>query len=356
MPVPWKWRGFFICMGIMQNKIKEIEARALQELESGLDLKKLEDWQVQYLGKKGELTLLLRETGKLPDAERPAFGASVNQAKQQLLEKADLERVRLEAAALEARLSQEKIDVTLPGRSLPQGSVHLINSVMQECCEIFARLGFNVEVGPELEDSFHNFDALNVPPEHPARDTQDSYFVGDKLLRTQSSSVQIRVMQKKKPPIRMVAPGRVFRRDALDATHGSQFHQLEGLAVDSYGKVRLSDLKGTLESFISLMFGRELKSRLRPSFFPFTEPSLEVDMTCFQCKGSGCSTCKKSGWIELGGAGMVHPNVFKAVGYEAEAWSGFAFGFGLDRIAMMRHKVPDIRLFTQNDLRFLRQF
>jgi phenylalanyl-tRNA synthetase alpha chain len=257
---------------------------------------------------------------------------------------------------LEERLKNERIDVTLPGRIFETGSVHVINSVMRECCEIFARLGFHVELGPELEDSFHNFDALNVPAEHPARDAQDSYFVGEKLLRTHSSSVQIRVMQKKKPPIRMVAPGRVYRRDAVDATHGSQFHQFEGLAVDAYGKVRLSDLKGTLESFISLMFGRELKSRLRPSFFPFTEPSLEVDMTCFQCKGSGCALCKKSGWIELGGAGMVHPNVFKAVGYDAEATSGFAFGFGIDRIAMMRHGIPDVRILTQNDLRFLGQF
>lgn len=339
----------------MKEKIQDIEAKALAAL-TGLDLKKLDEWEVQYLGKKGELTLLLRETGKLPEPERPAFGAAVNQAKQALLEKANAERQKLETAELDARLKNERIDVTLPGRAIPQGSLHLISSVMRECCEIFARLGFNVEVGPELEDGFHNFDALNVPADHPARDAQDSYFVGDKLLRTHSSSVQIRVMQRKKPPIRMVAPGRVYRRDAVDATHGSQFHQFEGLAVDTYGKVRLSDLKGTLESFIRLMFGRELKSRLRPSFFPFTEPSLEVDMTCFSCKGSGCNLCKKSGWIELGGAGMVHPNVFKAVGYVPEDYSGFAFGFGIDRIAMMRHGVPDVRIFTQNDLRFLRQF
>lgn len=340
----------------MLDSIKTIESKALSELGSIQDLKLLEDWQVRFLGKKGELTLLLRETGKLPESERPAFGAAVNQAKQALLEKAQSLQSGLEAKALEARLGAERIDVTLSGRPLETGSIHLISSVMRECCEIFARLGFNVEVGPELEDSFHNFDALNVPEEHPARDAQDSYFVGDKLLRTHTSSVQIRVMQKRKPPIRMVAPGRVFRRDAVDATHGSQFHQFEGLAVDLHGKVRLTDLKGTLESFISLMFGRELKSRLRPSFFPFTEPSLEVDMTCFSCKGSGCPICKKSGWIELGGAGMVHPNVFKSVGYEADKYAGFAFGFGVDRIAMMRHGVPDVRIFTQNDLRFLKQF
>jgi phenylalanyl-tRNA synthetase alpha chain len=339
----------------MQEKIQEIESAAKAALP-GLSLKQLEEWHVRFLGKKGELTLLLRETGKLPESERPAFGASVNRAKAALTLEAEAVKSRLEQVELDQRLIRERIDVTLPGRPVEAGSVHLISAVMRECCEIFARLGFNVEVGPELEDSFHNFDALNVPAEHPARDAQDSYFVGDKLLRTHTSSVQIRVMQDRKPPIRMVAPGRVYRRDAVDATHGSQFHQFEGLAVDAYGKVRLSDLKGTLESFISLMFGTGLKSRLRPSFFPFTEPSLEVDMTCFHCKGSGCALCKKSGWIELGGAGMVHPNVFRAVGYDPEATAGFAFGFGIDRIAMMRHGVPDVRIFTLNDLRFLGQF
>ena len=340
----------------MQEKIKQIEALALEALAPLSELKALDDWEVRFLGKKGELTGLLRETGKLPEAERPAFGAAVNHAKQALLEKAMVLRSGLESAAMDARLIGERIDVSLPGRPIEAGSAHLISQVMRECCEIFGRLGFNVETGPELEDNFHNFDALNVPEEHPARDAQDSYFVGDKLLRTHTSSVQIRVMQKRKPPIRMVAPGRVFRRDAVDATHGSQFHQFEGLAVDAYGKVRLSDLKGTLESFITLMFGKDLKSRLRPSFFPFTEPSLEVDMTCFSCKGSGCPLCKKSGWIELGGAGMVHPKVFESVGYEEGAYAGFAFGFGIDRVAMMRHGVPDVRIFTQNDLRFLRQF
>ena len=213
-----------------------------------------------------------------------------------------------------------------------------------------------MENGPELEDEFHNFDALNVPAEHPARDAQDSYYVGAKLLRTHTSSVQIRTMKSRKPPLRIVGPGRVFRRDATDATHGAQFHQFEGLAVDLYGKVRFSDLKGTLESFIRLMFGRELKARFRPSFFPFTEPSVEIDMQCFQCKGSGCGICKQSGWIEIMGAGMVHPNVFKAVGYEEGAYAGFAFGFGVERVAMLRYGITDVRLFYENDLKFLEQF
>jgi phenylalanyl-tRNA synthetase alpha chain len=343
----------------MQATIKAIESKALAELEAlASDVKQLEDWQVRFLGKKGELTLLLRETGKLPEAERPAFGAAVNQAKQALLEKAESLRSKLDRAALEARLIDETIDVTLPGRrpALGLGSLHPVSRITKECCEIFERLGFNVETGPELEDEFHNFDALNVPAEHPARDAQDSYYVGDKMLRTHTSSIQIRTMKSRKPPLRIVGPGRVFRRDATDATHGAQFHQFEGLAVDSYGKVRFSDLKGTLESFIRLMFGRELKARFRPSFFPFTEPSVEIDMQCFQCKGAGCGICKKSGWIEIMGAGMVHPEVFKAVGYEEGLYSGFAFGFGVERVAMLRYGITDVRLFYENDPRFLAQF
>jgi len=308
------------------------------------------------LGKKGELTLLLRETGKLPEAERPGFGAKVNAAKLAVLEKLNAIKARAEAQALAGRLESERIDVTLPGRSLPLGSIHPINRIQQEICDVFERLGFNVESGPELEDEFHNFDALNVPADHPARDGMDSYYLDGKVLRTHTSSVQVRVMKRRKPPIRMIAPGRVYRRDAIDATHGAQFHQVEGLAVDSYGKVRFSDLKGTLESFTRLMFGRRLGVRLRPSHFGFTEPSVEVDVQCFQCQGKGCGLCKKSGFIEIGGAGMVHPNVFAACGYEPEAYSGFAFGMGVERIAMLRWGINDIRLFTENDPRFLAQF
>ncbi len=345
----------------MFAQIEAIEKKALAELQSSPEQGKLsflQDFEVRFLGKKGELNLLLRETGKLTEDQRPAFGARVNQAKAVVLAK--LESLRAAAKQLEMadRLTRERVDLTLPGRwDHPLGGLHPLSRITREACEVFQRLGFNVEDGPELEDEFHNFDALNVPADHPARDGMDSYYVGGtKVLRTHTSSVQIRVMRQRKPPIRMVAPGRVFRRDAVDATHGAQFNQLEALAVDSFGKIRFSDLKGTLDSFARLMFGRKLNVRLRASHFPFTEPSVEVDVQCFQCQGQGCALCKRSGWIELGGAGMVHPHVFKAVGYEPDAYAGFAFGLGLDRLAMLRWGVPDVRLFTENDPRFLGQF
>ncbi len=341
----------------MLEQVAVLEKKALDELaQAPLDLKWLQDFDVRVLGKKGELTLLLRETGKLPDAERPGFGARVNTAKQAVLERLTALRAQAEAQAMAGRLESERLDVTLPGRSQPLGGIHPLNRIQFEICDVFQRLGFNIETGPELEDEFHNFDALNVPPDHPARDGMDSYYLDGKVLRTHTSSVQVRVMKRRKPPIRMVAPGRVYRRDAVDATHGAQFHQVEGLAVDTYGQVRFSDLKGTLESFTRLMFGRRLGVRLRPSHFGFTEPSVEVDVQCFQCQGKGCALCKHSGYIEIGGAGMVHPNVYAACGYDPEAYSGFAFGMGVERIAMLRWGINDIRLFTENDPRFLAQF
>jgi phenylalanyl-tRNA synthetase alpha chain len=349
----------------MFEQVSTLEAQALQELQSApLDLAWLQDFDVRVLGKKGLLTLLLRETGKLPDAERPAFGARVNAAKAAVLERLNALRAQAEGQALAARLAGERLDVTLPGRPMVSGSIHPLSRMQAEIAEVFQRLGFNVESGPELEDEFHNFDALNVPADHPARDGMDSYYLTvpgkagaeRKVLRTHTSPVQIRVLKRRKPPIRMIAPGRVFRRDAVDATHGAQFHQLEGLAVDDFGKVRFSDLKGTLESFTRLMFGRRLGVRLRPSHFGFTEPSVEVDVQCFQCQGSGCGLCKQSGYIEIGGAGMVHPNVYAACGLDPEAYSGFAFGMGVERIAMLKWGINDIRLFTENDPRFLAQF
>lgn len=346
----------------MFEQIERLEKEALQVLQSApLDPAWLQDFEVRVLGKKGELTLLLRETGKLPEGERPAFGARVNAAKQAVLQRLHVLRSEAEARALAQRLEQERLDVTLPGRPAVLGGLHPLSRMQVEICDIFKSLGFNVESGPEVEDEFHNFDALNVPPEHPARDGMDSYYlsVADgerRVLRTHTSSVQIRVMRRRKPPIRMVAPGRVYRRDAVDATHGAQFHQVEGLAVDAFGKVRFSDLKGTLESFARLMFGRRLGVRLRPSHFGFTEPSVEVDVQCFQCQGRGCALCKRSGYIEIMGAGMVHPNVFAACGYEPETYSGFAFGMGVERIAMLKWGINDIRLFTENDPRFLAQF
>jgi phenylalanyl-tRNA synthetase alpha chain len=348
----------------MLDQVSALEHQALEELAAApVDPDWLLDFEVRVLGKKGALTLLLRETGTLPAAERPAFGARVNAAKAAVLERLTHLRHAAGAKALDARLSAERIDVTLPGRPQTIGTLHPLSRMQMEICEVFQRLGFNVESGPELEDEFHNFDALNMPPDHPARDGMDSYYVSvpgpggeRRVLRTHTSSVQIRVMRKRKPPLRMLAPGRVYRRDAADATHGAQFHQVEGLAVDSFGKVRFSDLKGTLESFARLMFGRRLGVRLRPSHFGFTEPSVEVDVQCFQCQGKGCGLCKQSGYIEIMGAGMVHPAVFKACGLEPGAYSGFAFGMGVERIAMLKWGINDIRLFTENDPRFLAQF
>jgi phenylalanyl-tRNA synthetase alpha chain len=342
----------------MFELLEQLEARAGKELEAGLaDLASLEAVEHRYLGKKGELTALLRQTGTLPEGQRPAFGAKANEIKQRIQANLDKEKTRLESQAMAQSLEKDRIDVTLPGRpGQAIGRLHPLSRMTQEICGIFRRLGFSIETGPELEDSFHNFDALNFPPEHPSRDSQDSYFVGDLLLRTHTSPVQVHVMQRQKPPFRILAPGRVFRRDATDATHSPQFHQVEGLVVDAFGKVRFSDLKGTLEYFGQQMFGKRLGIRLRPSFFPFTEPSVEVDVQCFRCLGKGCGLCKQTGWIEIMGAGMVDPNVFKAVGYDPEAYAGFAFGMGVERIAMLKYGIDDIRLFYENDLRFLEQF
>ncbi len=348
----------------MIERVESLGAAALAELEAGpLEESWLADFEVRVLGKKGSLTLLLRETGSLPGPERPAFGAKVNAVKAAVQERLGERRARAAQAGLAARLEAERLDVTLPGRPLRWGGVHPLTRMTWEICDIFGRLGFNVEGGPELEDEFHNFDALNMPADHPARDGMDSYYLEGAgpggargVLRTHTSSVQVRVLRRRKLPLRMLAPGRVYRRDAADATHGAQFHQVEGLAVDRFGAVRFSDLKGTLEAFARLMFGRRLGVRLRPSHFGFTEPSVEVDVQCFQCQGSGCALCRRSGYIEVMGAGMVHPGVFRACGHDPEATAGFAFGMGVERIAMLRWGIPDIRLFTENDPRFLAQF
>ncbi|HTB23603.1 MAG TPA: phenylalanine--tRNA ligase subunit alpha [bacterium] len=349
----------------MFDQVSALEKKALEELAAApVETAWLADFEVRTLGKKGSLTLLLRETGGLAPQDRPAFGARVNAAKAAVLERLETLRRDAAARALASRLDAERLDVTLPGRLPAAGTLHPLARMQWEICEVFQRLGFNVESGPDLEDEFHNFDALNMPADHPARDGMDSYYVSPpagqdgerRVLRTHTSSVQVRVLRKRKPPLRMLAPGRVYRRDAADATHGAQFHQVEGLAVDAFGKVRFSDLKGTLESFARLMFGRRLGVRLRPSHFGFTEPSMEVDVQCFQCMGKGCGLCKHSGFIEIMGAGMVHPAVFKSCGLDPEAYSGFAFGMGVERIAMLKWGVNDVRLFTENDPRFLAQF
>lgn len=314
----------------------------------------LEQIRVRYLGRQGALTSLLRSLGTLPAAERPLVGAAANDAKREL--EGALEQ-RLAATLEEERRRRRegaRVDLTLPGRRPPLGSVHPLTRVHDEIVEIFVGLGFSVAEGPEIESDYFNFEALNLPRDHPARDMQDTFYLTeDRLLRTHTSPVQIRTMQAQKPPVRIICPGKVYRRDA-DITHSPQFTQFEGLAVDR--NISMADLKGTLELFAREMFGPRSKIRFRPSFFPFTEPSAEVDVLCFLCGGDGCRVCKQSGWLEILGSGMVHPQVLRNVGYDPEEVTGWAFGMGVERIAMLKYGVDDIRLFFENDLRFLRQF
>jgi phenylalanyl-tRNA synthetase alpha chain len=310
--------------------------------------------RVRFLGKKGELTSLLKGLAALSPADRPAAGAAINAAKaraEAALEAAKAAAMRHTSALA---LAANRIDVTLPARTPPQGSLHPVTQTRRELERIFGSMGFSVEIGPEVEDDFHNFEALNLPAGHPARDASDTFYLtGGLLLRTHTSPVQIRTMMRAKPPIRMICPGRVYRKD-LDATHLPMFHQLEALVVDE--GISLADLKGTCAAVWSRFFGDEVKIRLRPAYFPFVEPGCEFDVSCRVCGGAGCRACKESGWLELGGAGMVHPAVFEAVGIDPERFTGFAFGLGIDRIAMMRFGIDDLRLMIDNDVRFLRQF
>ena len=315
----------------------------------------LDDVRIRFLGRQGELTQLLRSLGSLSASERPLVGAAANEAKREL--EALLERRLAEARESERARArrQQRLDLTLPGRRPPLGSIHPLTRVHDEIVTIFAGLGFSVAEGPEIETDYYNFEALNIPADHPARDMQDTFYLpGGLLLRTHTSPVQVRTMLAKRPPVRIVVPGRVHRRDIPDATHSPVFHQVEGLAVDRH--VTMADLKGTLELFAREMFGERSRIRFRPSFFPFTEPSAEVDVLCFLCGGEGCRVCKQSGWLEILGSGMVHPRVLENVGYDPEAFTGWAFGMGIERIAMLTYGVDDIRLFYENDLRFLAQF
>jgi phenylalanyl-tRNA synthetase alpha chain len=315
----------------------------------------LEEIRVRFLGRQGALTQLLRSLGALPAGERPLVGAAANEAKREL--EALLEGRLAEAREAERARArrQQRLDLTLPGRRPPLGAVHPLTRVHDEIVAIFAGLGFSVVEGPEIETDYYNFEALNIPSDHPARDMQDTFYLpGGLLLRTHTSPVQIRTMLARRPPVRIVVPGRVHRRDIPDASHSPVFHQVEGLAVDR--NVTMADLKGTLELFAREMFGPRSRIRFRPSFFPFTEPSAEVDVLCFLCGGVGCRVCKQSGWLEILGSGMVHPQVLANVGYDPEEFTGWAFGMGIERIAMLKYGVDDIRLFLENDLRFLQQF
>ena len=333
--------------------------RIRREFDAGLEISRgnpraIEDLRVRFLGRRGELTALMKQLGAASPEERPALGKAINELKKAVQNA--IEQAAALALTEQARdsISREAVDITLPGCRPWLGAIHPTLVARRDLERIFRDMGYTVESGPEVEDDFHNFEALNLPPGHPARDDTDTFYVrGGLLLRTHTSPVQIRTMEKRKPPIRMICPGRVYRRD-LDATHLPMFHQLEALVVDE--GISMADLKGTLETVWKRFFGDEVKTRLRPGYFPFVEPGCEYDISCGVCGGRGCRTCKESGWIELGGAGMVHPNVFRAVDIDPERFTGFAFGLGIDRIAMMRHGIHDLRLMMENDIRFLSQF
>lgn len=339
----------------MKQQLEAIRAAAEKALNNCTEPKLLENLRVQYLGKKGELTAILKQMGKLSAEERPAMGQLANQVRADIEAALAEKQKRLADALLTKKLEAETVDVTLPGKTKKVGSMHPLTIVENEIREIFLGMGFSVADGPEVEYDYYNFEALNLPPDHPARDTQDTFYITDNiLLRTQTSSVQVHVMENQKPPIRVISPGRVYRSDAVDATHSPLFHQIEGLVVDK--GITMADLKGTLELLMQRLYGEECKIRLRPHHFPFTEPSAEVDVMCFQCHGEGCRMCKGEGYIELLGAGMVHPKVLEGCGIDSSVYSGFAFGLGLERIVMRRYNIGDMRLLFENDYRFLEQF
>lgn len=340
----------------MEAQLTALKQEVLEKISASASVKELNDVRVAYLGKKGPITDLLKGMGKLPAEERPKMGALVNEVRQEVTEVLDARMADLEAQAVEAQLANESIDVTLPGRPVQIGNHHPLTKVIEEIEDLFIGMGYEIAEGPEVEKDYYNFEALNLPKGHPARDMQDSFYISEELLlRTHTSPVQARTMEKKQgEPIRIICPGKVFRRDNDDATHSHQFMQIEGLVIGE--NIRMTDLKGTLDLLGKKMFGQDREIRLRPSFFPFTEPSVEMDISCFKCGGSGCSVCKRTGWIEILGAGMVHPNVLEMAGYDPEKVSGFAFGIGAERIAMLKYGVEDIRHFYTNDMRFLQQF
>ena len=340
----------------MKDALMQIKEAALEAINKQDDLEKLNELRVKYLGKKGELTAILKGMGKLSKEERPVIGELANTVRDAIGQALEEKGEELRAKALDAKLAAETLDVTLPGISMPEGHLHPLTQVINDAKRIFTGLGFEVAEGPEIESDYYNFEALNLPPDHPARDMQDTFYINDKVvLRTQTSGVQVHAMEHRdgKLPVKIIAPGRVYRRDD-DATHSPMFHQIEGLLVDEH--ITMADLKGVLLAFAREMFGQDVKIRLRPSYFPFTEPSAEVDISCVACGGKGCRVCKGTGWLEILGSGMVHPNVLRAGGYDPEKVTGFAFGMGVERIAMLRYDINDLRLLFANDKRFLEQF
>ncbi len=338
----------------MQQQLDELVKQAESACAAAENLAALDQVRVRFLGKKGELTEQLKGLGRLSPEERPAAGQLINRAKVTVQETIERCREKLARQEIEAKLAAEAVDVTLPGRGQRDGGLHPVTRTLERIQTLFRQIGFEIAEGPEIENEFYNFEALNIPAEHPARAMHDTfYFPGGKLLRTHTSPVQIHVMQHREPPLRVIAPGRVYRCDS-DVTHTPMFHQIEGFMVDT--NVSFADLKGMLNDFLRSFFERDLAVRFRPSYFPFTEPSAEVDIACVICGGSGCRVCKHTGWLEVLGCGMIHPNVFDHVGYDNERYTGFAFGMGVERLTMLRYGVNDLRLFFENDLRFLRQF
>jgi len=339
----------------VSQELDSLLENAVQAINQSKDLASLDSVRVAYLGKKGEITAKLKNLGQIPADQRPAAGQAINRIKLQIQNLLEQQKSAINARLIDDRLSSETVDISLPGRGEQLGGLHPVTLTMNRIQKMFGKLGFDVVEGPEVEDDFHNFEALNIPEHHPARAMHDTFYFDDHhLLRTHTSPVQIRVLQKQPPPVRIIAPGRVYRCDS-DITHTPMFHQVEGLLVDE--NVSFSDLKGTLEEFLKLFFEQDdLKTRFRPSYFPFTEPSMEVDISCVMCAGSGCRVCSQTGWLEVLGCGMVHPEVFRHVNIDTEAYTGYAFGVGVERLAMLRYGVNDLRLFFDNDLRFLRQF
>ncbi len=339
----------------MKAQLEAIKSAAIAAVNAANDQAEIETLRVQYLGKKGELTAILKQMGSLSPEERPVMGQLVNEAKAVVENLIAEKTTAMKAKAQEEKLKAETIDISLPSKPVVKGKLHPLNTVLDDMIDIFVSMGFDVVDGPEVETDHYNFECLNVPADHPARDMQDTFYLGENLLlRTQTSAAQIRTMENRKPPIRVICPGRVFRADEVDATHSPVFHQIEGLVVDK--GITMCDLKGVLEQFAQEIYGKDTQVKFRPSFFPFTEPSVEVDVTCSECGGKGCRVCKGSGWIEILGAGMVHPNVLRSCGIDPEEYSGFAFGIGLDRLTTTRYKISDIRLLFENDKRFLDQF
>ncbi len=340
---------------MLQQQLQDISKAAEEAICSAQSSEQLETLRIQYLGKKGAVTALLSQMGKLSPEERPKVGQVANEVRSAIESMLRAKKDQIAQIELQKKLESEKLDVTLSKTPTVIGKQHPLNLVLDEIKDVFLSMGFSIESGPEVEYDHYNFEALNIPKHHPARDTQDTfYFSPEILLRTQTSSVQVRTMEKKKPPIRIISPGRVFRIDEIDATHSPIFHQIEGLVVDK--GITMAHLKGALEVIVKKLFGENVKTRIRPDYFPFTEPSCEICVSCFRCGGEGCKFCKGEGWIEIGGAGMVNPKVLESCGIDTEEYSGFAFGMGLERLVMLRYKIDDIRMFFDNDIRFLNNF